>query len=124
MQEGVGAYDEVDGFSAFRASSCQAASPVRAIESIGIARDGRFVLLAVTANAFLHHMVRNLVGALVYVGDGRRPVEWIAQVLASRDRACGAPTFAAAGLYLAAVRYDPHWPLPVSFPAPRLCELV
>jgi len=111
-------------FSAFRASSCQAATPVRTIESIGVARDGRFVLLAVTANAFLHHMVRNLVGALVYVGDGRRPVEWVAQVLASRDRSRAAPTVAASGLYLASVRYDPQWPIPVASTAPRLCELV
>src|SRR5690606_39406102 len=62
-------------------SDCQAASPVRVVESIEVVRDGRFVLLAVTANAFLHHMVRNLVGSLVYVGDGRRPVGWLREVL-------------------------------------------
>jgi tRNA pseudouridine38-40 synthase len=111
-------------FSAFRASECQAASPVRTIEAIDIVRDGGFLLLSVTANAFLHHMVRNLVGALVYVGDGRRPVDWMAQVLASRNRSFAAPTFAAAGLYLAAVRYDPKWQLPIAVKAPRVCELV
>ena len=111
-------------FSAFRASECQAASPVRTIESIEVVRDGAFVLMAVTANAFLHHMVRNLVGALVYVGDGRRPVEWMAQVLASRNRSFAAPTFAASGLYLASVRYDPQWQLPIAVRAPRVCELV
>ena len=111
-------------FSAFRASECQAASPVRTIESIEVVRDGAFVLMAVTANAFLHHMVRNLVGALVYVGDGRRSVEWMAQVLASRNRSFAAPTFAASGLYLASVRYDPQWQLPIAVRAPRVCELV
>jgi tRNA pseudouridine38-40 synthase len=116
----IGTHD----FSAFRSSECQAASPVRTIESIEIRRDGRFLLLAVTANAFLHHMVRNLVGALVYVGDGRRPAGWIAQVLASCDRSMAAPTFSAAGLYLASVRYDAKWNLPIAPPALRLCELV
>lgn len=111
-------------FSAFRASECQAASPVRTIEAIEITRDGAFVLLSVTANAFLHHMVRNLVGSLVYVGDGRRPVDWLAEVLASRARSVAAPTFAASGLYLASVRYDPEWHLPVAAMAPRVCELV
>ncbi|MGE0801019.1 MAG: tRNA pseudouridine(38-40) synthase TruA [Lautropia sp.] len=106
----VGTHD----FSAFRASECQAASPVRTLESIEIRRDGRFLLLAVTANAFLHHMVRNLVGSLVYIGDGRRPPHWLGDVLHSRDRAAAAPTFAASGLYLASVRYDPGWQLPIA----------
>jgi tRNA pseudouridine38-40 synthase len=96
---------------------------VRTIESLEVARDGGFLLVAVTANAFLHHMVRNLVGALVYVGDGRRPVDWLAQVLASRNRSFAAPTFAASGLYLASVRYDPKWQLPIEAKAPRVCEL-
>ena len=91
---------------------------------IDIVRDGGFLLLSITANAFLHHMVRNLVGGLVYVGDGRRPVDWMAQVLASRNRSFAAPTFAACGLYLAAVRYDPAWQLPIAVKAPRICELV
>ena len=111
-------------FSAFRASECQAASPVRTIESIDIVRDGGFLLLSITANAFLHHMVRNLVGGLVYVGDRRRPVAWMAEVLASRNRSFAAPTFAACGLYLASVRYDPAWQLPIAVKAPRVCELV
>jgi tRNA pseudouridine38-40 synthase len=111
-------------FSAFRSSECQAASPVRTVESVEIVRDGPFLLLSVTANAFLQHMVRNLVGALVYVGEGRRPAGWLADVLASRKRALAAPTFAASGLYLASVRYDAKWQLPIVFPALRLCELV
>jgi len=65
------------------------------------------------ASAFLHHMVRNLVGALVYVGKGAHPPEWITELLASRDRSRAAPTFAAAGLYFAGVDYDPAWNLKV-----------
>ncbi|MEO6268748.1 MAG: tRNA pseudouridine synthase A, partial [Lautropia sp.] len=116
----VGSHD----FSSFRASGCQASSPIRNIESIGIVRDGPFLLMSVTANAFLQHMVRNLVGALVYVGDGRRPVEWLAEVLEARNRTVAAPTFAASGLYLLAVRYDEQWQLPIEVPTLRLCELV
>ncbi len=116
----VGSHD----FSSFRASGCQASSPIRNIESIEIVRDGPFLLMSVTANAFLHHMVRNLVGALVYVGDGRRPVEWLAEVLAARNRTVAAPTFAASGLYLVSVRYDEQWQLPIDVPTLRLCELV
>jgi tRNA pseudouridine38-40 synthase len=111
-------------FSAFRASECQAATPHRTITSLEVVREGPFLLLSVTADAFLQHMVRNLVGSLVYVGDGRRPVEWVGEVLESRNRSLAAPTFSAAGLYLASVRYDSRWLLPVADPAPRLCELV
>jgi len=124
MREGAACLRGVHDFSSFRASQCQAASPVRTIESLEVARDGRFLLLSVTANAFLHHMVRNLVGSLVYVADGRRPVDWIAEVLSARNRSSAAPTFSACGLYLASVRYDAHWQLPVAHPPPRLCELV
>ncbi len=116
----VGTHD----FSAFRASECRAAGPVRTVETLSVVREGGFLLISITANAFLHHMVRNIVGALVYVGDARRPVGWMKEVLVSRQRAFAAPTFAASGLYLAAVRYDPQWQLPIAFPAPRLCELV
>jgi len=116
----VGTHD----FSAFRASECQAASPVRTVESIDVVREGRFLMLRVTANAFLHHMVRNLVGSLVCVGDGRRPVGWIADVLESRSRSAAAPTIAAGGLYLASVRYDADWRLPIAPKPLRLCELV
>ncbi len=70
-------------------------------------------MLTITANAFLHHMVRNLVGALVYVGTGRQPVAWVGELLAARRRALGAPTFSPAGLYLAGVAYDAAFGLPV-----------
>lgn len=105
-------------FSAFRSSECQAASPVRVLHSIEIERRGAYVVFGFCANAFLHHMVRNLMGALIYIGKGKHQPHWIAEVLESRDRAQGAPTFDAAGLYLERVEYDPDWGLPAPSRAP------
>lgn len=99
-------------FSAFRAAECQAKTPVRTVHSISIERVGARIDFVIRANAFLHHMVRNIVGSLVYVGCGRQPVSWIAELLGSRDRNRAAPTFAAEGLYLEKVDYDPAWQLP------------
>jgi tRNA pseudouridine38-40 synthase len=99
-------------FTSFRSSECQAATPVRVIEELRIVRNGSLIRISVSANAFLHHMVRNIVGALVYVGVGRRPQHWVKDVLLARDRAAGAPTFSAAGLYLARVEYDLAFDLP------------
>lgn len=103
-------------FSAFRAAECQAKSPVRTMQALTISSRGPYVVFEFRANAFLHHMVRNIVGSLVYVGKGRHPPQWMAEVLHGRDRALAAPTFDASGLYLAEVEYDEHWGLP----APRL----
>jgi len=100
-------------FSAFRAAECQARSPVKIMHQVSIARQGECIVFDFCANAFLHHMVRNLVGALVFVGKGRRPVEWLAELLASGDRTQGAPTFAASGLYFVGPEYDPVWELPL-----------
>lgn len=99
-------------FSAFRASQCQAKSPVRTLRKFDIVRQGDLIIFDLEANAFLHHMVRNLIGSLVYVGSRRRPVEWVRNVLESRDRARGAPTFDAGGLYLVGVAYGSQWLLP------------
>lgn len=99
-------------FSAFRAAGCQAKSPVKLMHEVRVSRQGDYIMFDFWANAFLHHMVRNLVGALVYVGKGHFPPEWLAQVLAARDRSQAALTFAADGLYLCGVEYSPHWPLP------------
>jgi tRNA pseudouridine38-40 synthase len=99
-------------FSAFRAAECQAKTPVRRVESITIERSGERIDFVIRANAFLHHMVRNIVGSLVYVGCGRQPASWIAELLASRDRTRAAPTFGAEGLYLEKVDYDAAWRLP------------
>lgn len=99
-------------FTSFRSAECQAATPVRAVEELRIERSGSLVRISIAANAFLHHMVRNIVGALVYIGVGRQPDTWTRDVLNARNRAAGAPTFSAAGLYLARVEYDPAFCLP------------
>jgi tRNA pseudouridine38-40 synthase len=104
----VGEHD----FSAFRAAECQAKTPVRTVHSIAIEQSAERIDLVIRANAFLQHMVRNIVGSLVYVGAGKQPQQWIAQLLASRDRTKAAPTFAPEGLYLEKIEYDAKWGLP------------
>lgn len=104
----VGEHD----FSAFRSSECQARTPVRRILAARVTRQGRFLLFDFHANAFLHHQVRNMVGALAWVGLRRRRPEWLGELLASRDRRLGAATFPADGLYLTRVDYADHWGLP------------
>jgi len=99
-------------FSAFRAAECQAKSPVRTLHSISIEQRGERIDFVLRANAWLQHMVRNIVGALVHVGKGAEPPQWAAALLASRDRTHGAATFAAEGLYLEAVEYDARWEIP------------
>jgi tRNA pseudouridine38-40 synthase len=99
-------------FSAFRAAECQARTPVKTLERLDVARDRELVRFEFTATAFLQHMVRNIVGALVYVGAGRKPVEWIAELLAARDRTRAAPTFAPDGLYFTGADYDAVHGLP------------
>ncbi len=108
-------------FSAFRSAQCQAKSPVRVLERVRIERRGDYCLFEFTANAFLHHMVRNIVGCLVYIGKGEHPPAWLAEVLASRDRSRAAPTFGPEGLYLTRVTYPLRWSLPA--PTPMLAIL-
>ena len=98
-------------FSSFRSSQCQAASPVRTIEHLSIEQQGTFFIFTLKANAFLHHMVRNILGCLLYVGKGRYQPDWIVQVLAERDRKVAAPTFMADGLYFAQATYPAHFGL-------------
>ena len=109
----VGEHD----YSSFRSSECQAKSPVRTIERLDIAKRGPWIFIDITANAFLHHMVRNIVGSLIHIGKGAEPVEWMGELLAQRDRTRAPPTMSAAGLYLTAVRYPPMWQLPAFAPA-------
>ena len=103
-------------FSAFRSSQCQAKSPVRNLRACAIRQSGVHFKFEFTANGFLHHMVRNIVGCLIYVGKGKYPPVWLADVMASRDRRRAAPTFSPHGLYLAAVEYAPGWKLPTFAP--------
>jgi tRNA pseudouridine38-40 synthase len=99
-------------FSAFRAAECQAKTPVKTLRQFEICRRGDLIRFEFAADAFLQHMVRNIVGTLVHVGNGRQPAAWVSEVLESRDRNRAAPTFAPSGLYLAAVEYDASWALP------------
>jgi tRNA pseudouridine38-40 synthase len=99
-------------FSAFRAAECQARSPVRDMHSVAVDRRAELIIVTLTANAFLHHMVRNIVGSLIQVGNGNHAPEWMSELLTGRDRKCAAPTFMPDGLYLARIGYDPKWGLP------------
>lgn len=99
-------------FSAFRSSECQALSPVKQLREIRISRHGSCWRFDFEASAFLHHMVRNLMGCLVAVGVGTRDAAWLSAVLASRDRALAAPTFAPDGLYFVGPHYDADLNLP------------
>lgn len=110
----VGTHD----FSAFRAAECQAESPVRDLRRFDIERRSELIVFRLEANAFLQRMVRNLVGTLVYIGNGKFPSGWARQLLEGRDRSRAAPTFAPDGLYLTAVEYDSRWGLPDSTAVP------
>ena len=112
MQEAAALLAGEHDFSAFRSADCQAKSPVRTLHSLVIEHRGERIDFLFRANAFLHHMVRNLVGTLIYIGKGKHAPLWAKEVLDSRDRARAAPTFAAEGLYLEHVEYDSRWELP------------
>jgi tRNA pseudouridine38-40 synthase len=115
----LGAHD----FSAFRSSQCQAKSPVRTLHDACIERRGALVIATFGANAFLHHMVRNIMGALVQVGQGKWPPARVAALLQSRERSQGARTFEAQGLYLTGVRYPDAFGLPQDAAEPPWWQL-
>ncbi|WP_298016555.1 tRNA pseudouridine(38-40) synthase TruA [uncultured Castellaniella sp.] len=120
MREAAGMLLGEHDFSAFRSAECQAASPVRTLQALDIARQGDFLIFEFRANAFLHHMVRNLMGTLLMIGRGRRPPAWARDLLAARDRRLAAPTFMPDGLYLAHVAYPQAPQLPIRPPADAL----
>ncbi len=103
-------------FSSFRAAQCQALSPVKHLRRIDIRRRGAYWRFDFEANAFLHHMIRNLMGCLMAVGQGIRPPEWMAEVRDARSREVAAPTFAPDGLYFLGPVYETHWGLPAEVP--------
>ncbi|TJZ74009.1 tRNA pseudouridine(38-40) synthase TruA [Chitiniphilus eburneus] len=105
-------------FSSFRAAECQARTPVKTLHKLDLHADGRMVVLDFSANAFLHHMVRNIMGALLHVAKGNRPPQWMDELLAARDRSIAPPTFMPDGLYLAGVSYPAEFGLPGE-PDPR-----
>lgn len=98
-------------FSAFRASECQAKSPIKNLQQADITKHGNILKFDFSANAFLHHMVRNLVGSLIYVGNGKCSPDWVVELLQQKDRTRAAPTFMPDGLYLTGVQYDAKWNL-------------
>lgn len=112
MQQGAQYLLGTHDFTSFRAAQCQAKSPVKTMHEIEIARQGDVLILTITASAFLHHMVRNIVGSLNMIGTGNKPPEWMGEILALKDRSRAAPTFMPDGLYLAKIGYDPAWELP------------
>ena len=99
-------------FSSFRAAGCQAKSPVRQIEQINVRRQQDMIYLDVKANAFLHHMVRNIAGSLISIGKGEQSIDWLEDVLASQDRRQAAMTAPAAGLYFVRAFYPQQFALP------------
>lgn len=112
MQQGahylIGEHD----FSAFRASECQAKTPIRTMHEATIEQFGNTFVFKFSANAFLQHQVRNMLGALIYVGNGKNSPEFIRKLLELHDRTVSPPTFSASGLYLTGVVYDQKWQLP------------
>jgi len=112
MQEACAMLVGTHDFSSFRAAECQARSPVKTLSQARVARGGDIVRFDFSANAFLHHMIRNIVGALVTVGSGKAPSSWMAELLAARDRTRGPATFAPDGLYFCGADYDARFGLP------------
>ncbi|CAJ0995089.1 tRNA pseudouridine synthase A [Sodalis praecaptivus] len=105
-------------FTSFRALQCQSRTPWRNLHHLYVTRQGQYVVVDIKANAFVHHMVRNIVGSLLEVGCGNRPESWIAELLACRDRTQAGATAPAAGLYLVAVAYPSRFALPAPPPGP------
>jgi tRNA pseudouridine38-40 synthase len=99
-------------FTSFRASECQSKTPVKTIYSIEILSQEPWLYFRIRGNAFLHHMVRNIVGSFLLIGTGKRPPEWMGEVLAAKDRNMAAPTFMADGLYLAKIAYPEEFRIP------------
>jgi len=99
-------------FTSFRSSECQSKTPVKTMYSIDIFSDEPWLYFKIKGNAFLHHMVRNLVGSFIQIGVGKQSAEWMAEVLAAKDRSIAAPTFSPAGLYLAQIAYPEEFHIP------------
>jgi tRNA pseudouridine38-40 synthase len=111
MRTGAAALIGEHDFTSFRSAQCQARHPVRTLYRLDIDERGPFLVFTLRANAFLHHMVRNIVGTLLQVGQGKRPADWVNELLRACDRSQGAPTFASEGLYLCAIEYPANFGL-------------
>ena len=122
MREAAGHIVGRHDFTSFRATQCQAKSPVRTIHYLHLVRRGDLIILEVQANAFLHHMVRNIVGVLLAVGTGDKPASWVANVLAAKNRSAASVTSKPYGLYLVCVDFPPEFNLPQSSPGPLFLQ--
>ena len=120
MHEAAQALLGEQDFSSFRSAACQSVHANRFVHYVNVSREGHFVYIDIQANAFLHHMVRNIVGSLLMIGHGERPVSWLGQLLQFRDRTRAGPTAPADGLYLVGVDYPTEYDLPNSDCQPRL----
>ena len=114
MHEAAQALLGEQDFSSFRAAACQSHTPMRRMDAISVSRNLDVITLEVEANAFLHHMVRNIAGVLTAIGSGERPVQWAAEVLAAKDRKAAGVTAEPYGLYLVEVKYPEAADLPRS----------
>lgn len=113
MHQAAQAFVGTHDFSSLRAAACQARSAVKTVHAISVQREGRYVMVDVHANAFLHHMVRNIAGVLIAIGQGKREVGWAREVLEARDRRASGITAPAGGLYLVGVDYAAEFGIPL-----------
>ena len=120
MQAAATAFLGEHDFSAVRAAGCQAKSPVRTVHSLQLQQLGDYIYLDISANAFLQHMVRNIVGILLAIGLGDRPIAWAAEVIAQRDRTIAGITAPGNGLYLTQVKYPKKYAIPARNNLPTL----
>ncbi len=120
MSESAAALLGEHDFSAFRAAQCQSNSPMREITRLVVTRHRDFVIVDIRANAFLHHMVRNIVGSLQLIGAGLKPITWLAELLEGKDRTVAGDTASGAGLYLVSVDYPEHFGIPETPEGPAL----
>ena len=106
----VGEHD----FSSYRAVACQAKTPIRTIYNLTIEQTGDLILISICANAFLHHMVRNIAGVLMMIGSGKENINWAEEVLLAKDRTAGGVTAEPDGLYLVDISYPSNFNIPSS----------
>ncbi|MDF2530006.1 MAG: truA [Gammaproteobacteria bacterium] len=124
MQAGADYLIGEHDFSSFRGSDCQAHSPIKRVLSCNIIQQGNFIIIEISAHGFLHHMVRNIAGVLVKIGEGLKPSNWVLEVLQARDRRAAAKMLAADGLYLVKIGYPEEYQLPAALPGPAFLNIV
>ena len=110
-------------FTSYRAAACQSKTPMRNIHRVDVSRQGDLVIIDIQANAFLHHMVRNIAGVLMAIGTGAKPPVWAEEVLLAKDRSVAAATAPPHGLYLVEVRYPEEFELPAAQPGPYFLSM-